>query len=31
MFKSIEMELGASQLSPWEESMSDGRRLSLGG
>ena len=31
MFKSIEMELSASQLSPWEESMSDGRRLPLGG
>ena len=31
MFKSIEIELGASQLSPWEESMSHGRRLPLGG
>jgi len=28
LFKSIEMESDASQLSPWEESMSDTRRLS---
>jgi hypothetical protein len=29
--KSIEMESGASQPSPWEESVSDARRLPLGG